>query len=98
AVVDNVLALVVIGTVYTKDLRVMALGWALVLFAVILVLRVLGVHRGLPYLLPGTAPWVAVFESGVDPIIVGLVLGLMTYAYPAGRSELERATELFRSF
>src|SRR5262249_34329343 len=98
AVVDDVLALVVIATVYTKDMRTQALGWALVLFAVILVIRILGVRRGLPYLLLGTAAWVAVFESGVDPIVVGLVLGLMTSAYPAERSDLERATELFRSF
>jgi protein-disulfide isomerase len=42
--------------------------------------------------------WVAVLKSGVDPVIVGLVMGLLTYAYPAARIDLERATDLFRGF
>jgi protein-disulfide isomerase len=44
------------------------------------------------------AAWVALFESGVDPVVLGLAVGLITWAYPAGRGELERATDLFRSF
>ena len=44
------------------------------------------------------AAWVALFESGVDPIVLGLAMGLITWAYPAGRGELERATDLFRGF
>jgi protein-disulfide isomerase len=41
---------------------------------------------------------VAFFSSGVDPVVVGLVMGLMTYAYPATRASLEEASEAFRSF
>ena len=44
------------------------------------------------------ASWVALFESGVDPIVLGLAIGLIIGAYPAGRDELERATNLFRRF
>ena len=40
----------------------------------------------------------ALFESGVDPVVLGLAVGLVIGAYPAGRGELERATNLFRSF
>jgi len=46
----------------------------------------------------GLSAWVATQASGVDPIVVGLVMGLMTYAYPAARSDLERASDLFRRF
>ena len=42
--------------------------------------------------------WVAVLKSGVDPVVAGLVLGLLTFAYPAARTDLERASDLFRSF
>ena len=42
--------------------------------------------------------WVALFESGVDPVITGLAVGLATSAYPPSREDLERATELTRSF
>ena len=42
--------------------------------------------------------WVALEKSGVDPVIVGVVIGLVTIAYPAARGDLERATDLFRLF
>jgi Na+/H+ antiporter NhaA len=44
----------------------------------------------------GIAAWVAVLKSGVDPVVVGLVMGLLTFAYPAARADLERANDLFR--
>ena len=40
----------------------------------------------------------AFFKSGVDPVVVGLVMGLLTYARPAARGDLERASDLFRLF
>jgi protein-disulfide isomerase len=62
------------------------------------VVRAAGVHRGLVYAALGIVAWVAFFKSGVDPVVVGLVMGLLTQAYPAARSDLERATEKFRLF
>ena len=50
------------------------------------------------YLLLGVAAWVAFFESGVDPVVVGLAMGLLAIAYPAARSDLEQASESFRLF
>ena len=38
------------------------------------------------------------FESGIDPVISGLAVGLATSAYPPSRDDLERATVLARSF
>ena len=46
----------------------------------------------------GAALWVAVLKSGIDPVIVGLAMGLLAYAYPAMRLDLDRASELFRAF
>ena len=37
-------------------------------------------RRGLPVL--GVAVWVALLESGVEPVIAGLAIGLLAYAYP----------------
>ena len=48
--------------------------------------------------LVGVGVWVALFESGVDPVISGLAVGLVTSAYPPTRTDLERVTELTRSF
>jgi Na+/H+ antiporter NhaA len=98
AVVDDVLALVVIATVYTDEVTVSALLAALGFFGAVLVALRLGVRRGLVYLLLGAATWVALLESGVEPVVVGLAMGLLAYAYPAARSDLERATRRFREF
>ena len=57
-----------------------------------------GVRYGPAYALLGVAAWIAIFKSGVDPVLVGLVMGLMTYARPAARGDLERASDLFRLF
>jgi protein-disulfide isomerase len=57
-----------------------------------------GVRNGPAYLLLGVAAWVAFFESGVDPVVVGLAMGLLALAYPATRSDLEQASESFRLF
>jgi Na+/H+ antiporter NhaA len=97
-VVDDIVALVVIATVYTEDVKLSALLAAGVLFGAVLVARTLGIRRGVLYLALGAAIWVALLKSGVEPVVVGLAMGLLVYAYPAARSELERATERFRLF
>ncbi len=97
-VVDDIVALAVIATVYTDEVTVSALLAAVALFAVVLLAKRLGVRHGLVYLVLGVATWVALLESGVEPIVVGLAMGLLVYAYPAARSDLERATVRFREF
>ncbi len=97
-VVDDVLALVVIATVYSGHIALMALLIAVGIVAAILVVRTAGVHYGLVYAALGATTWIALFKSGVDPVVVGLVMGLLTYAYPAARVDLERASDLFRLF
>ena len=97
-VIDDLVALAVIATVYTSELNVVPLVVALALFAAILVLKRMHVHHGIVYLAIGIATWVALHQSGVDPVVVGLAMGLLTYASPAGREDLERATDRFRDF
>jgi protein-disulfide isomerase len=48
--------------------------------------------------LVGVAIWAALFESGIDPVVAGLAVGLVTTAYPPERGDLERVTEQARSF
>ena len=97
-VVDDILALVVIATVYTEEVSVSALLMAFALFGVVVTLKFLRVRVGVLYFALGVAIWFALLESGVEPVVVGLAMGLLAYAYPAARSDLERATERFREF
>ena len=98
SVVDDVIALIVIATVYATAVDAGALLQAAVLFGVVVACVLVGVHRGAVYALLGTATWLALSDSGVDPIVVGLAMGLLTFAAPAARGDLERATDLFRRF
>jgi Na+/H+ antiporter NhaA len=98
AVVDDLAALLVIATVYTSHVSVMALSIALALFAVLVGLRYAPFGRGAIAIGLGVAIWVAMFKSGIDPVISGLAIGLATSAYPPSREDLERATALTRSF
>jgi len=88
----------VIATVYSENVAMGALLIAIGIFALVLVVRAVGVSRGAVYALLGVAAWIALHESGVEPVVLGLAMGVITYASPAGRGELERATDLFRSF
>ncbi len=97
-VVDDVVALIVIATVYTETLHVVPLLVALACFAGLIVARALSVQSGLVWAVFGAAAWVALLKSGVDPVVVGLATGLLAFAYPAPRSSLERATARFREF
>ncbi|HVV59404.1 MAG TPA: Na+/H+ antiporter NhaA [Gaiellaceae bacterium] len=97
-VVDDVVALLVIAAFYTGAVSWWSLLVALGVLAVVLVVRAAGVRVGLVYMALGAAGWEALYKSGVDPVVAGLVLGLLTYAYPAARGDLERASDLFRLF
>ena len=97
-VVDDLGSLVVIALVYTKHLILVALLTTLVIFGMILLLRSARANFGLAYAGLGVAAWAAMLQSGVDPVVVGLAMGLLTYAYPAARGDLEQASDLFRRF
>ncbi len=98
AVVDDLVALIVIVVAFTSSVDVAALMAALATIAVILVVRAYRVHNGVVYLVLGATAWVALLKSGIDPVVIGLTMGLLTIAYPASRADLERATDLFRVF
>ena len=96
---DDLLALVVIALVYSESIDVAALIWAAGLFAVALVLLLgLGCGAGRCTSCSAAAIWVALLESGIEPVVVGLAMGLLAWAYPAARSDLEHAGERFREF
>jgi len=97
-VVDDLAGLLVIATVYTKDVSLVALLVAIGLFGVLLALRFAPVGRSVAAAVVGTAMWVALFKSGIHPTIAGLAIGLVTAAYPPERADLERVTEVVRSF
>ena len=98
SVVDDLAGITIIAFAYSGQIHVDALLTGLAILALTVVLRTARVRYGPAYALLGVAAWIALFKSGVDPVLVGLVMGLLTYARPATRSDLERASDLFRLF
>jgi Na+/H+ antiporter NhaA len=98
SVVDDLAGLAIIAIAYSGTIDVVPLVCGIGFLALVLLIRARGVRYGPAYALIGIAAWVAFFKSGVDPIVVGLVMGLLSYAYPATRTSLEQASEAFRMF
>jgi Na+/H+ antiporter NhaA len=97
-VVDDLVALLVIATVYSSGLHPFALGLAGALFLLVALLMRTRIGLRVLWVPLAVAAWLALSRSGVDPIVIGLAIGLVTVAAPAGRGNLERASELFRLF
>ncbi|HEY1700288.1 MAG TPA: Na+/H+ antiporter NhaA [Trebonia sp.] len=97
-VVDDLAGLLVIAIAYSGHVKVVPLIVAIALLIVTWVLKQRGIRSGPLYLVIGVAAWIACYESGVDPIVIGLVNGLMTCARPPVREDLEQASTVFRAF
>jgi Na+/H+ antiporter NhaA/protein-disulfide isomerase len=107
-VVDDLVALLIIAVVYPARIDEQALIASGILLAVLLGLRALGLRvqdsqrAGVAFfalsVLVGISLWVALFESGIDPVISGLFIGLVTTAYRPRRANIEHGSQLLRSF
>jgi Na+/H+ antiporter NhaA len=96
-IVDDLVALGVIAFAYSGHVEMVPLLIAVGAFAAMLVLQRVAWVRWLA-VPAAVAAWVALFFSGVDPIVLGLVAGLTTPAYVPGRMTLENAAGSFRRF
>ncbi len=97
-VVDDVIALVVVTVVYSDPIHLGPLITGLVVVAVIFAVRATGLRSGVTFAALGVVGWFALLGSGVDPIVLGLVMGLATTDYTPSRTDLENASGLFRLF
>src|SRR5205807_5874817 len=98
AVVDDLVAFVVIATAYTSSVKVVPLIIGIGSMGVVLLVRARRVRNGFVYFALGCVTWVALLKAGVDPVIVGVFAGLVAMAYPPARADLEHPTDLFRRF
>ncbi|MCC6793035.1 MAG: Na+/H+ antiporter NhaA, partial [Thermomicrobiales bacterium] len=76
AIVDDIMAVLVIALFYTSSVHWEALGLAGAVLVVLIVANKLGVRKAWVYGLLGIGLWVAVFESGVHATVAGVLLAL----------------------
>jgi NhaA family Na+:H+ antiporter len=82
AVADDLGGIIVIAVFYTESLSLQAIGWALLLLAIIIVINRAGVRSFAPYIFLGVLFWAAMLESGIHATIAGVVLALLTPSRP----------------
>ncbi|MGW0195513.1 Na+/H+ antiporter NhaA [Nonomuraea sp. NPDC003201] len=98
AIVDDVLAIMIIAIFYTASLSIPALITAVLLLAAIVTLRWLRIWRAPAYVVLGFALWVATLESGIHPTLVGIALGLLVFVYAPTDQKLLLAGEAVQEF
>ncbi|HET8819383.1 MAG TPA: Na+/H+ antiporter NhaA [Xanthomonadaceae bacterium] len=77
AVVDDLVAILIIAVFYSHGLSVGALAWAGLALAVMFALNRRGVTALTPYLLLGAFLWLCVLKSGVHATLAGVATGLL---------------------
>ena len=77
AVVDDLIAILIIALFYSHGLSFTALAWAAAALAAMWLLNRRQVTTLAPYLLLGTVLWACVLKSGVHATLAGVATGLM---------------------
>ncbi len=97
-VIDDIMAVSVIGIFYSESVGLLALLVALLFGGVLWVLGRVGVWRATPYVVVVVGLWLATVESGLHAAIAGMLGGLLVGAHNPVREEVERAELRFRAF
>ncbi|GAB4086856.1 Na+/H+ antiporter NhaA [Myceligenerans cantabricum] len=98
SVVDDFIAVTVIGTVYSDDVRLVPL---LIAAACLLALWLLGrarEWRSAPYVVVVVILWGATVQAGVHPSLAGMLAGLLVPAASPERDDVIHAKSLFRTY
>lgn len=97
-VVDDIVAVTIIGVVYTEQLHVVGLILAGAGVVVLAIIGRVGVWRTWPYVIVALFIWGATVASGLHASIAGMIAGLLIPAFAPRRSEVDRAARRFRAF
>lgn len=94
AIIDDLVAIIIIALFYTQDLSIVALAWGGVGVAGLIGLNRMGIMRITPYALIGLFVWACVLKSGVHATLAGVITALaipLTAKDPLASSPLHRA-------
>jgi len=76
AIVDDLIAILVIAIFYSSELNFLYLGYAGALFALLIIFNRMGVKNLLFYLIPGVVIWYFIHHSGIHATISGVLVAM----------------------
>lgn len=85
AVVDDLIAVIIIAAFYTANLQFIYMGIAVLIILALTILNKKDVIHPLPYLVLGVGLWYCIFQSGLHATLSGVILA-MTIPYKAVRN------------
>ncbi|WP_188048848.1 Na+/H+ antiporter NhaA [Flavobacterium sp. GP15] len=95
AVIDDLIAIIVIAIFYTKTIIWTNLLLSLAVFAVLVLLNRLKVKNLIPYLVGGVVIWYFMYNSGVHATITGV---LLAFAIPFGNGDKKSTSYVLQHF
>lgn len=95
AVIDDLVAIIVIAIFYTKTIIWTNLLLALGVFVLLLIFNRLKVKNLIPYLLGGAVMWFFMYNSGVHATITGV---LLAFAIPFGNGDKKSTSYVLQHF
>jgi len=76
AIVDDLIAILVIALFYSSELNFVYLGYAGALFVLLIIFNRMGIKNLLFYLVPGVVIWYFIHHSGIHATIAGVVVAI----------------------
>lgn len=98
AIVDDIVAITIIGVFYSSALEPVAVAVAALCLAAIALLPWLRIWQTSVYLGIGVILWIAAFESGLHPTLAGMLAGLLVVSHPPDKEQVEQAANSARAF
>lgn len=86
AIIDDIVAILIIAVFYTASLDYLGLLIALCGLLLVLLFQRMGIGRAYVYVLPGAVVWFGLLKMGVHPTLAGVILGLMTPVTTQGQT------------
>lgn len=84
AIIDDLGAIIIIALFYSTGFSLTYFGFAVLIFAVMLVLNRIKFYRIWVYLILGCVMWICLYQTGIHPTITGV---LLAFAIPFGSGD-----------
>lgn len=97
-VIDDIVAVSVIGLFYSDSLDLAAIALMTLFVVLMAAMSRVGIWRAAPYVLAVIGLWLATVQSGLHASIAGMLGGLLVAAHSPTREAVEGAARRFRAF